>query len=241
MQEIEVKVENDHIERITTAKPIVALSELIWNAYDADASTVRVEFEGSDLTKLTTIRVEDNGDGIPFEDADGFFKSLGGSWKQKGSKTRGGRFIHGERGQGRFKAFALGEAVTWISSCSGKRFSIAGQRANLKKFVVSDVFATTSRGCTVEIASVQKDFEIRAEHGFADQIRDVFALQLYEDPSFEIIYDGEPIDAREAIRGVTSYDISAQLEGIASAGMRCRRRAGSASSAGHTYTARRLE
>jgi hypothetical protein len=48
VQEIEVKVENDHIERLTTAKPILALSELIWNAYDADASTVRVEFEEVD-------------------------------------------------------------------------------------------------------------------------------------------------------------------------------------------------
>jgi hypothetical protein len=64
---------------------------------------------------------------------------------------------------------------------------------------VSDVFQTTSRGCTVEIADIQKDFEIRAEHGFADQVRDMFALQLYEDPSFEIIYDGDRIDAREAM------------------------------------------
>jgi Histidine kinase-, DNA gyrase B-, and HSP90-like ATPase len=137
VQEIEVKVENDHIERLTTAKPIVALSELIWNAYDADAARVRVDFEGGELTKLAIIRVEDNGDGIPFEEADGFFKSLGGSWKRMGTKTKGGRFIHGERGQGRFKAFALGETVTWISNAGGKKFSIAGQRSNLKKFVVS--------------------------------------------------------------------------------------------------------
>jgi hypothetical protein len=50
----------------------------------------------------------------------------------------------------------------------------------------------------------------------------VFALQLYEAPDFEIIYDGEAINARDAIRTVTSYpiiagvangkDISAKLE-----------------------------
>jgi hypothetical protein len=39
----------------------------------------------------------------------------------------------------------------------------------------------------------------------------VFALQLYEDPSFEIIYDGDRIDAREAIRDVKPYDIVAEL------------------------------
>ncbi|WIW43872.1 ATP-binding protein [Bradyrhizobium sp. 62B] len=73
MQEIEVKVDNDHIERLTAAKPILALSELIWNAYDADAHVVRVEFEEGDLTKLAVIRVQDDGDGIPFEEAEGFF------------------------------------------------------------------------------------------------------------------------------------------------------------------------
>jgi hypothetical protein len=212
VQEIEVKVENDHIERLTTAKPILALSELIWNAYDADAATVRVEFEEGGLTKLALIRVQDDGDGIPYDDAEGYFKSLGGSWKKKGAKTRDGRFIHGEKGQGRFKAFSLGETVTWISSANGKRFSIAGQISNLKTFKVSDVFPTTSKGCTVEISDVQKDFQIRGDDGFRDQIRDVFALQLYEDPNFEIVYDGEKIDAREAIRDVTRYTISATSE-----------------------------
>jgi hypothetical protein len=211
VQEIEVKVENDHIERLTTAKPILALSELIWNAYDADAPSVRVEFEEGGLTKLALIRIQDDGDGIPFEEAEGLFKSLGGSWKKKGARTNGGRFIHGEKGQGRFKAFSLGDTVTWISSAKGKRFSITGQKSNLKTFTVSDVFATTSKGCTVEISDVQKDFQIRGEHGFGDQIRDVFALQLYEDPNFEIVYDGEIIDAREAIRDVTPYPISATL------------------------------
>ena len=208
MQEIEVKVENDHIERLTTAKPILALSELIWNAYDADAHSVHVEFDEGGLAKLALIRVQDDGDGIPFDDAESFFKSLGGSWKRNGAKTDGGRLIHGEKGQGRFKAFSLGETVAGISSAKGKRFVLTGHKSNLKKFVVSDVVPTTSKGRTVEITDVQKDFQIRGDDGFADQIRDVFALQLYEDPSFEIIYDGEAIDAREAIYGVTPYLIT---------------------------------
>jgi DNA mismatch repair ATPase MutL len=59
VQEIEVKVENDHIERLTSAKPIVALSELIWNAYDADAAQVRVVLEEGGLTKLSVKRALD--------------------------------------------------------------------------------------------------------------------------------------------------------------------------------------
>jgi hypothetical protein len=96
----------------------------------------------------------------------GLLQVLGGSWKKKGAKTKDGRFIHGEKGQGRFKAFSLGETVTWISSAKGKRFSIAGQISNLKTFKVSDVSPTTSKGCTVEITDVQKDFKVRGDDGF---------------------------------------------------------------------------
>ena len=127
MQHIEIKVENDHIQRITTAKPLAAISELIWNAYDADAREVKVELEAGQLARrLAVIRVVDDGTGIPADEVATFFQSLGGSWKKRAIKTNGGRSIHGEKGQGRFKAFALGERVTWISHNAGKKFSISG-------------------------------------------------------------------------------------------------------------------
>lgn len=212
MQQIEVHVENDHIERITSAKPLVALSELIWNAYDADARKVEVQLEQGQLTKLGLIRVIDDGVGIPLDEVENFFSRLGGSWKKSKFKTDGGRVIHGEKGQGRFKAFALGERVTWRSSSAGKRFSVWAQKSDLKNFAISNAQATEKHGCTVEIENVCRDFEIWAEDGFTAQVRDVFALQLYEDAGFTIVYDGEEIDARDAIANVQPYDLSVELE-----------------------------
>jgi hypothetical protein len=55
-------------------------------------------------------------------------------------------------------------------------------------------------------------FEIWADQGFADQIRDVFALQLYEDQNFRIIYDGIEIDVRDAIKSVTPLNIKISTE-----------------------------
>lgn len=212
MQQIKVQVENDHIERVTSAKPIVAISELIWNAYDADARTVHVELEAGPLTKLEKITVVDDGGGIPLDNVDDLFKRLGGSWKKAKGRTQGGRPIHGEKGQGRFKAFALGQRVTWRSACNGKRFSVWAEKTDLKNFSISNAHPTDQQGCTVEIENLVRDFEIWAEDGFANQIRDVFALQLYEDPNFSIIYDGIEIDAREAIVNVQPYDIRIELE-----------------------------
>ena len=73
MHTIEIKVENDHIQRLTTARPISAISELIWNAYDADARKVIIEIEAGAVTNLGLIRVIDNGTGIPAGEVDGFF------------------------------------------------------------------------------------------------------------------------------------------------------------------------
>lgn len=213
LKQIEVRVENDHIQRITTARPLAAISELIWNAYDADATEVRVELEKGQLTELGSILIVDNGTGIPLDTIEDSFQSLGGSWKRPGARTSGGRAVHGEKGQGRFKAFALGESVAWTSNHGGERFTIFGQKANLKNFEVSDPVASSGQGCTVAIRDVTKDFEIWASNGFADRVRDVFALQLYDDPSFRIIYDGSAVDAREAIASVTPYPIVVEQGG----------------------------
>ena len=214
LQQIEVKVENDHIQRITTARPLLAISELIWNAYDADATEVRVQLEPGPLTKLDIIRVIDNGTGIPRDSLEESFQKLGGSWKKLAGRTSGGRAIHGEKGQGRFKAFALGETVTWTSSDGSESYTITGRKGDLKRFDLGQPVATSNHGCTVEITDVTKDFEIWADDGFADRVRDVFALQLYDDRKFRIIYDDVEVDARSAIAAVTPYPISVrQLTG----------------------------
>jgi hypothetical protein len=92
-------------------------------------------------------------------------------------------------------------------------FTIFGQKSNLKNFEVSDPVDTSSHGCMVIIRDVIKDFEIWAANGFADKVRDVFARQLYDDPSFRIIYDGVAVDAREAIASVTRYPIAIDQRG----------------------------
>ena len=209
MQSFEVVVEKDHIERLTKTKPLTAISELIWNAYDADATKVTVSFEEGVLSALGLIRVADNGTGIPVDEAEESFKSLGGSWKRRQRISNGGRAIHGLKGQGRLKAFALGNSVTWRSYCQGKEFAVRGQRENLKQFVISETAETSRQGCVVEITDIEKDFEVRRAHNFDEAIRDVFALQLFEDRNFTIIYDDQPIDAGEAISHVTPYEVTA--------------------------------
>jgi len=112
---LQIEVHGDHLEKLARCSPASALAELIWNALDADASTVHVRFVANALGGVDQIVVHDDGLGVGTEkvDVDTLFRRLGGSWKAKAGRTRQNRMLHGKAGEGRFKAFALGDHVAW--------------------------------------------------------------------------------------------------------------------------------
>ena len=142
VQHYPVEVQSDYLEKITRAKPVQALSELIWNSFDADATQVSVTFDENDLGTLNRIVVRDNGLGMPLADAPGCFRKLGGSWKKNGGTTPSGRALHGQEGRGRFKAFALGVFADWkvVYERGGRLWSytIAMSSNNIKTVDISD-------------------------------------------------------------------------------------------------------
>jgi hypothetical protein len=155
------------LEKITRAKPVQALGEFIWNSLDADASAVDVFFEANELGVLSRIIVRDNGTGMERARAPELFGSLGGSWKRPGATTRGGRFLHGQDGRGRFKVFSLGNVAEWEVTClkDGARatFSVAMAAARLKEVSISDetdAGADKPRGVTLTISEIHKDFPL---------------------------------------------------------------------------------
>src|SRR5947209_357774 len=79
-------------------KPFVkALKELISNAFDADADTVRVAFADD----FTSVNVADDGQGMtPFDFRADFTRIGGGSRRWAGERTRKGRLRIGSKGIG---------------------------------------------------------------------------------------------------------------------------------------------
>lgn len=118
MAELHLRADDDHVERLAHENdPVRAVVELIWNAIDAEAPTVTVELEHDDvLGGITKTIITDTGHGIDRDELDSTFGRIGGSWKRTASKTKNHkRGLHGERGEGRLRAFALGSRVTWTS------------------------------------------------------------------------------------------------------------------------------
>ena len=106
----------------------VALSELIKNAYDADARWVKVTFEDFDKNfcagPAARIVVEDDGHGMSAEVIENHWVNPATPLKLMGKKgerrrTAGGRIIQGEKGIGRFALLKLGRDVRMITRPAG--------------------------------------------------------------------------------------------------------------------------
>lgn len=214
MKTITVQVREDHLETLARTKPISAVSELIWNAFDAESTEVRVEFVENELGGLDTIRVADNGHGLHYDDAMIVFQNLGGSWKRSGLRTMARkRVLHGKFGKGRFRAFSLGNHVTW-RSCYQEAghhysFTITGDAARLGEFRVANAVGTPGAhsGMAVEIANVGDAAGLLRGVKATQEITDLFALYLRQYPDVKLIYDGVPIDPANAEERTTEYVI----------------------------------
>lgn len=99
----------------------VALVELIKNAYDADASWVRVNFDGFDENFVgkegSKITIEDDGAGMSTDVIENHWANPATPLKLQGKmakrrSTRKGRVIQGEKGIGRFALLKLGKRIT---------------------------------------------------------------------------------------------------------------------------------
>lgn len=106
----------------------IALIELIKNSYDADASWVKVTFEGFEkdfaITADSKIIIEDDGDGMTS-------KLIKKHWlnpatpekkirKEIKETTLKGRVIQGEKGIGRFAILKLGRKIEVVSRAKGE-------------------------------------------------------------------------------------------------------------------------
>jgi hypothetical protein len=199
--QVEVQAQSDHLDSLAKGKPLFALAELIWNAFDADAHEVRVTVKDNALGGVDEIAIQDDGHGLTHSEAETAFGHLGGSWKKKAGRTIGEkRVLHGKEGKGRFKAFALGNEVTWttVFQANGgpEEFRILGNRSNLKKFTIEapTVLESGRTGTIVTISQISEPLGVLAEEGSAsERLTEFFALYLRDYPSARLFYRGREI------------------------------------------------
>ena len=88
-----------------------AIAEYVWNAFDADSSSVSIEFATNAIDTLETFKIVDNGHGVNYETLDhtfgNFLESVKNSSFQRSSYT------HGNKGKGRFSFAAFAGKAIW--------------------------------------------------------------------------------------------------------------------------------
>ncbi len=212
---IELGVERDHIESQTKATGITALSELIWNSLDADATEINIDFAPKGLGGYKYIRVKDNVLGLTYYKAQEVFSRVGGSEKKTKTASPGGRAYHGKEGRGRYKSLALGDLVEFSSwyHAAGKsaHFTINFNRNQISKTEFSDLtekdglgdktgFEVSIYNVNAKNALLALDDESRAE------LEERFASYWIVHP-FKVFFNGEEV----AFRSIMKHGIQQEV------------------------------
>lgn len=200
MKTITVSAQKDFLERLASVSPVKALAELIWNGLDAGSDRVQVVFELNELSGLEKIRVCDEGIGINHGHAEVLFGHLGNSWK-KANRLFRGRFLHGANGEGRFKAFALGNRVEWntrYSDDSGRihEYQILARAESIEKPSLAQPQPVDGRpsGTEVVISEIEKSHGVLLADNAIEELARHFAAYLTKYPNVQIEFNGRLVD-----------------------------------------------
>ena len=197
------------------ASAVEAITELIWNSLDADATIVDVTVSTNELGAATELVVRDNGHGIPPDRARALFLTEGDSWKKhKRFSESLSRPLHGSMGRGRLITHAVAESVEWSSVSSTQdgpqRIIIRGTLRKPHGFDILEAEKVDEPvGTTVclKLRDVQKASRI-ADDGFELGVVERLAESLLSLAGVVVRWRGESLDAGEAIRSRDEVPLS---------------------------------
>ncbi len=112
MQEISITTEGIQ-KNLKNIKPLDALCEYIWNGFDAQAKSVKINLDKNELGLINKISIFDDGVGITYEELASKFKPFNDSKKAISSKINNHSLPHGRQGIGRLTFFAFSQNARW--------------------------------------------------------------------------------------------------------------------------------
>lgn len=222
MAKVPLRAERDVVERLARAEWWNGLVEFIWNALDAEATDVDLEVRRGGLLgdeSVEEVVVVDNGLGFTRDDAARVFGQFGGSWKRTapGRMTENRKFrLHGERGQGRFRAFALGDGIEWSSVSDHpvegrQRTTVEITRDDFVNAAVQDEApsAEEATGTRVTIFNpTSKALALLETDAVVAKLAELLALHLRRYPQLNVRVDGRPVDPSAAIEHEATYPLA---------------------------------
>lgn len=199
-----------------------AVSEYIWNGFDAKASELSIEFTANDIGHIHFFSVRDNGEGIKYstiEDTFGLFLDSNKTYHQRSSQVKG------KDGEGRFAFVSFAKKAVWKTICIDdgkcKQYDIIITKDSAHEFDITDnakvtELKKTSTGTTVFFYELYKidgnqlnsaDFKNYLIEGFG------WFLHLNRQADFKILINGEELPYKELIADNEDTNIEVEYQG----------------------------
>ncbi|GAB2506810.1 ATP-binding protein [Microbacterium petrolearium] len=220
MRDLVLQASPDFVTRLAREHdPVRAVAELIWNAIDAEADNVRVVLNRTAMDAIESVVVEDDGHGITSDEVEAAYGRIGGSWKALATTSKNGkRGLHGKRGEGRLRAFALGGRVAWRSESvnaagTHETVIIEGSRDSGHVFRWEATPSAATRTGTMVTAwndGVRSLTALQSEKTLP-ALRAHFAPVLLNEPGLTVTFDESTLDPKDEI--VADESLEAPIPG----------------------------
>ena len=171
-------IEHLGVRMYSTIPPV--LGELIANAYDADATKVRIELYDTEEKKIV---IKDNGLGMSFDDINEKFLVIGRNRRENEDTTPGGRKVIGKKGLGKLSFFGIVQTITINTVSEGKRniftmdwndlMNSTGGQYQMTPDVVDEIVDDDQKGTEITLTNITRATDF-SEGLLADSIARFF-------------------------------------------------------------------
>jgi len=192
-----------------------AISEFIWNGFDAQATKVGLVIQANEIDWINQLKVIDNGYGIPFEQLETKFKPFFESEKEIDPDVqRETSAVHGKNGVGRLTFFKFASQANWetVYQLEGKRYKyeIEVFLDELETYHTSELSETTEEtGTTVTFTGIQDITAYAFQTEISDYLIKEFGwfLELNKEKSCSLEIDGVDLDYSPLIGDKQSFEL----------------------------------
>ena len=202
--------------------PQRAIAEYIWNGFDAHATVVKViTIKETAFDGLVKIAVEDNGDGIIYEQLSVAFKKFYESQKSaKGNVDS--RFSRGKNGYGRFTFFKFANLAEWNTTYK-KGDELFTYTIGINAQKLTDYHAeppvkadNSYRGTEVVFTEITDDnlSMLWVEKKLIPYLRSEFAWYFKVHPDRKLYINDQLLDCSSVIADSDVIEMPVQLEGV---------------------------
>jgi hypothetical protein len=221
--EQQVLVNNTSIDSAgLTSDYMAAIAEYIWNAFDANATHVDVQYAPHNLDFITAVTIADNGHGIDLNTIDQTFGNFMDSLKRSAFR-KSSSAVRGNRGKGRFSFVAFAGAAKWetvfldsrskklleytidIHQSSKNKYNPDNKKISKKQETGTSVTFTELTGVTAWSFS-KPEFLIYLAKEFG------WFLLLNKEKNYRISINGKPISYEQIIAETDKVDFVAKKD-----------------------------